>query len=720
MPTTLTSQNITALQLKEGATPGTPSSGYGRLYVNASGVLHYVDDAGTDIAIGGAGGSAHTIRENGTNLTARTGLNFINGIIATDDAAGDESEVAIDYAGTADLADVAAAESAGAAVTVPRGDHVHAHGSGYLPNAHHNQAHAAADHNAAALPGTANENFGAFYHDVSQIAAPANPGAGVRRVYVDSGTGKISVRTSGGSSVSLEEQGGGVTFGPPTGNIDIGDAQVEGVSANATRADHQHVFTAPAAAYPLDVAAAEADGTATTPARSDHVHAHGSGYLANAHHNQAHVLADGAALGADHTISGAAAGEVLRALSATTAAFDVLQHADLGGVTSDQHHARSHDHSNASDGTALLPESVEITGGPFALRGDISPAQIAADQNDYNPAGLADATTLRLSTDASRNLTGLAGGADGRIITIFNIGSFNLVLVDESASSTAANRFALSSNLTIAGDEACTLQYDATSSRWRLISGPLGAGSSGYNEVQDEGTALTARTQLNFVGPVVIADDNASKTRVRVLDPITMAFASDEFLTGDTTTGEIGSLGWNSSGGTVTTLASVAGRPGINRRETTTTINTFALNRNSSTIDPADTFDLTFIFRLNQTDSDTTLRIGLANTFSAAPADGIYLEKLGADINWFYITNAAAETRTDSGVAAGTGWFRLRIRRKDASTIAFSLDGGAETDVTANIPTAAMFWGWQITNAAAANKTMDMDYTHLLVTGLSR
>lgn len=42
-----------------------------------------------------------------------------------------------------------------------------------------------------------------------------------------------------------------------------------------------------------------------------------------------HLLANGTALGPDHTISGANAGEVLRALSATTAAFDAIADADL-------------------------------------------------------------------------------------------------------------------------------------------------------------------------------------------------------------------------------------------------------------------------------------------------------------------------------------------------------------------------------------------------------
>ncbi len=44
----------------------------------------------------------------------------------------------------------------------------------------------------------------ANYVELDQQAAPANPASGTRRLYVDSGTGELSVRTSGGSTVSLE------------------------------------------------------------------------------------------------------------------------------------------------------------------------------------------------------------------------------------------------------------------------------------------------------------------------------------------------------------------------------------------------------------------------------------------------------------------------------------------------------------------------------------
>lgn len=106
---------------------------------------------------------------------------------------------------------------------------------------------------------------------------------------------------------------------------------------------------------------------------------------------------------------------------------------------------------------------------PFALPADITPAALSADQNNYNPTGLATADVLRLeSSGTPRNITGLAGGADGRIILIRNIGAtYNVVLKNESASSDADKRFALGGNdVSVGPGQGVILQYDATLSRW--------------------------------------------------------------------------------------------------------------------------------------------------------------------------------------------------------------------------------------------------------------
>lgn len=45
--------------------------------------------------------------------------------------------------------------------------------------------------------------------DYTGIAAPANPASGVRRLFTDTATGELSVRTNAGATVSLEGAGGG-------------------------------------------------------------------------------------------------------------------------------------------------------------------------------------------------------------------------------------------------------------------------------------------------------------------------------------------------------------------------------------------------------------------------------------------------------------------------------------------------------------------------------
>jgi hypothetical protein len=123
-----------------------------------------------------------------------------------------------------------------------------------------------------------------------------------------------------------------------------------------------------------------------------------------------------------------------------------------------------------AEDTLLLGGNVGIAKS-FQLSGDISPAQLTANTNNWDPTGLADASVIRVSTDASRDLTGIVPKSpdDGRALIIHNIGAQNLVLKDASGSSTAANRFALSGDITLGGDDACILQYDTTTNRWRAI-----------------------------------------------------------------------------------------------------------------------------------------------------------------------------------------------------------------------------------------------------------
>lgn len=93
----------------------------------------------------------------------------------------------------------------------------------------------------------------------------------------------------------------------------------------------------------------------------------------------------------------------------------------------------------------------------------LTPDQILADQNDYEPTGIDTATVLRLSSDAARVITGLVPGD----FVIFNVGSFDITLSAENVLSVAENRFALIGDLVIPPNGSATLWYDEVSARHR-------------------------------------------------------------------------------------------------------------------------------------------------------------------------------------------------------------------------------------------------------------
>jgi hypothetical protein len=210
-------------------------------------------------------------------------------------------------------------------------------------------------------------------------------------------------------------------------------------------------------------------------------------------------------------------------------------------------------------------------------------------------------------------------------------------------------------------------------------------------------------------------DESGYRYRTRV-------FLQDDFLTGAASSGSIGVLGWGSSG-TVTTQAGVADLPGLYRFDTGAVSATNArLNfATSSAFVASELHRITWITRLNTNDANTTVRYGAGNSVALSPpANGIYFEKLDGDTNWFCVTRAAAaETRTNSGIAVDTGFHTFYYERYAAS-VRFWIDGVLVAENVLTLPTGAVSPFAFIINSAAAAKTFDVDYFQLHVFDLSR
>lgn len=108
------------------------------------------------------------------------------------------------------------------------------------------------------------------------------------------------------------------------------------------------------------------------------------------------------------------------------------------------------------------------------LSGVLSPSSFSTTQNDYAPTGHETASVFRLTATAASSVTGLTAPspAASRVVRVVNIGTYTITLEDESASSTAANRFALDCDIQLAADTSCVLIYDTDTARWRAISRP--------------------------------------------------------------------------------------------------------------------------------------------------------------------------------------------------------------------------------------------------------
>lgn len=126
---------------------------------------------------------------------------------------------------------------------------------------------------------------------------------------------------------------------------------------------------------------------------------------------------------------------------------------------------------NIGIGTTTAPMvKLDITGDlAFRKGSDISVTGILNDQV------ISGVSLSRFTGVAAQTLTGITGGADGKILTLMNAGSQTLIISNQDAGSVAVNRIitGTGANLDIPVDATTLLQYDSGVSRWRVVGAPL-------------------------------------------------------------------------------------------------------------------------------------------------------------------------------------------------------------------------------------------------------
>jgi hypothetical protein len=102
----------------------------------------------------------------------------------------------------------------------------------------------------------------------------------------------------------------------------------------------------------------------------------------------------------------------------------------------------------------------------------LSPAQITGNQSHYFPVGIDDAMVVRLTTDASRGITGMRPppGENWVRRLMINVGAENVVLNHQNSNSGAIYRFICpnAGDLTLAPGDSAWVMYDRITLRWRV------------------------------------------------------------------------------------------------------------------------------------------------------------------------------------------------------------------------------------------------------------
>lgn len=291
----------------------------------------------------------------------------------------------------------------------------------------------------------------------------------------------------------------------------------------------------------------------------------------------------------------------------------------------------------------------------------ISPSQLTAGTtNNWNPTGLSTAWIIRLSgDDGFEVITGITAPTFNKYLTLINVGSNCVLLANKSSLSTAGNTFLFQRDLVLYPDMAVTLQYDVTSSRWRLRS------------VQNDNDVSHITLNQSFSAPVSIASADYDFWDITSVDVATAVTPAAGLFRGVA----------------VNTGTSASGCGYVASKEQ------FFENTNAS--GSADWAYCRAVIKtpssLSDGTNDYTLRIGFLGTTCGGNAqDGMYFDYNHSTVsgNWgCNTTNAGNNQKNNSGIAvAASTTYVLEVMFRPNGSAEFFINGSRVATNDTHVP----------------------------------
>jgi hypothetical protein len=169
-----------------------------------------------------------------------------------------------------------------------------------------------------------------------------------------------------------------------------------------------------------------------------------------------------------------------------------------------------------ADRTVLGSTSFSAPNTSLDVNGDLA-FRMTADASVGVVTALSTTSTsaIRLTGAGAVTLQGIAGGVEGKILTLSNQTGAVLTVANQNGGAGATDRIitGTGASMSISNDAALVLQYDATQQKWLVIAAPSSGGGGG-------GTASVKFTLSGAVVPYVAIDGVHNQTTIQSLTNI--------------------------------------------------------------------------------------------------------------------------------------------------------------------------------------------------------